>query len=87
MSPELLVVTDMLEDIQHELATRSDRLRDWPVRTEAYAHIVEAWLRFGSGPTDDQRIALLENVAALHAEIFGSGHTRLAPAMGRRESA
>jgi hypothetical protein len=90
MSPELLVVTDMLEEIQHELATRSpsDPLRDWPVRTEAYAHIVEAWLRFGSSPTEVQRIALFENVAALHGEIFGSGYTRLGRAdTHRREIA
>jgi hypothetical protein len=92
MSPELLAISELLEQIHAELAVRpSHALRDWPRRTEAYARVIEGWLRFGCPPTEAQRMALLESVGALHAEVFGgSGVQRVgvpAAAPPRRESA
>ncbi len=82
MSPELVAITELLEQIHAELGTRAPgALRDWPRRTEAYARIIEGWLRFPCPPGETQQAALLESVGALHAEVFGgSGVQRVGTA-------
>lgn len=96
MSPDVVAISELLEQIHAELAARPPHaLRDWPRRTEAYARVIEGWLRFGCPPTEAQRMALLESVGALHAEVFGSSGVQrvgaaaavMAAVPPRRESA